>query len=241
MIKNSKELSVQEAATFLKVKTKQVHRLAKGGKLSKKNIAGKTVFIEESVHKHFVNRNQRIPEGYLSITNAAKNTGLKEDIIRSAIDRKELKTTKHRSGLIIEWCSFSDWVRFLVEKNRILLPLEKKEILRGRIMVKNTHGLHTRPCCDLLKLSLKYQNVDTSLTLCSTGTKAHGEKLLELLALRSAYGDWLKYRIEGCLCKNFLLEMRGLFMSFDKYQEKIAERRKYDLEAFDRDIKFLHF
>ena len=236
MIRNSKDFTIEEAAILLNVTKKEVYRLLNEDTLSKNPTLGKIIISWESIHEYLINRHQKIPNGYISIAAAARNTGLGEYVIQCAIDRQELKTMKHRGGLIIEYDSFSKWAKFLTEENKI--PLNLKEFLTGRIMVKNSKGLHTRPCCDLFRLSLRYQCKGTHLILVSGKIKAAGEKLIELLMLRSLYGDWLNYRIEGQLCDHLLFDLRKLFKKFEKYEKEQLDYSRYDSEAIKRDIEF---
>ena len=239
MTKNNNDVSIEEAMGILGVTEKQVKRLLREKILSTTDRPKEIKISRHSIIKHLINRNQRVPEGYISIKAAAKSTGLEESVIHGAIDREELEVKNHRGGLIIEWNSFSEWFGFLAANNRI--PLKREHFLRGRILVKNVRGLHSRPCVDIFKLSQRYQTIDTKLILSLGNRKAHGECLLELVALEAFYRDWVNYEISGIFCGLLLLEMKGLFRNFDKYLKKPISKGKYNLEAFDRDIKFSRY
>ena len=226
----------QEAAKLLGVNKRQINHLIHNKRLSKKLDAGKIKISGKSVSKYSLERNQKLPRGYISMSHAIKNTDLAESVIIGSIDRKELSGTSHRSGMIIETSSFAKWFSFLVSKGRIALR-EQKNKIKGNISVKNILGIHQRPCCDLFNLSLRYQNVNTHFTLSKGDQKAHGEVLLDLVSLNACYKERLTYEIDGEFCEMCLLEMRGLFRDFDKYRKQPIIETEYDLKAIDEDIR----
>ncbi len=237
MTTNSESCSFEETMEILEVTEKHLQRLLREGSLSEIVEFGEQKILRESIYEHLVDRKQRIPKEYISMEQAIKNTGFKESVIRSAIDRKELDATNHRLGIIITLLSFAEWFSFLISKGRIS-PREQKKKINGNISIKNVLGLHQRPCCDLFNLSMRYRNVDTHLLLSKGDQEAHGEELLELVGLNACYKDKLKYKISGSFCEMCSLEMKALFKSFDKYRGQPIIESRYDLKAIDEDIRF---
>ena len=238
MIVNEKYLANNEAAKLLGVSKRQINYLIKDKRLEKKMHEGKRKISGESISKYQIDRNQKIPNGYISMEKGMESTGFKEIVFVCAAYRKELKVENYRSGKIIEFDTFSRWFSFLVSHGRILLSKQKeKQKIEGNILVENIKGLHHRPCCDLYCLSLKYHNVDTHFLLSKDDQKAHGEVLSELVGLDACHKDNLKYEIMGEFCDECLLEMQDLFKNFEKYIRQPIIENTYDLKAIEQDIK----
>lgn len=236
MIVNEKYYSNREAAKLLSVSKRQINYLVKNKRLEEKMHEGKRKILGESISKHFVDRNQKFPKGYISMEKAMESTGFKEIVFSCAAYREELKIENYRSGKIIEFDSFARWFSFLVSHGRILLQKQKQKI-EGNILVENLKGLHHRPCCDLYGLSLKYKNVDTCFLLSKDDQEAHGERLSEIIKLDACHKDNLKYEITGEFCDECLLEMQDMFKNFEKYLKQPIIENTYDLKAIDQDIR----
>lgn len=235
MLKNGNYCNIKTAANELNVTPREIYRVLREGILERKDNYEEIMISLRSLRKYRVNRHQKTPDGYISIKEAADSLGVKECVVQNAIDRKELQTREFRRSLIIELESFWLWVKFLVDSG--VFTLKTNKVLKGSIKIKNSKGLHTRPAGKIYEICKKYFHEGTKLVLKKDGVEACGESLTDLLALKASLGSRLKYRIEGDLCEDLLVEIKNLFNNLDKCDNKPNSEYKYDLMAAARDIR----
>lgn len=240
MIDQNKWYNIQESIVFLKIKEREIYWLFKKKKLVTKKTNGHILISGKSLIKFFIEKHQRIPEGYTSLKDAAYELEFPEDVLRIAIYRKELVAVEYRRGYIIENSSLMRWEKSLLEMDFI----EAKEVpyIEIKIKVKNKKGLHLRPSKEIVKISRKYLRVGVSACIYKDvkndkPLQADSNKLLQILGLRSVYGEYLRVRVSGPFSESFIKELKKKFRNFDKYKNTEIEGCKIDCQAIARDIR----
>lgn len=230
-------LSIKETAELLNITERHVKRLIQNKKLQIKIELGKKMIFLKSINEYLILRSQKIPDGYTSSKEAAKEIDVDEEVIIGAIYRGELEGIEHRSGWIVENQSLVSWDKTLIDED--LVEMEKAPYTETCLKVKNIAGVHVRPSKDLAKLSRKYGAVKTSFYLFRDKQKAvaHPNNILETLSLEAHCGDYLGVHIEGPFQNKLLKELRKVFNSFSKYEKSEIKPCKIDRRAIKIDMK----
>jgi phosphotransferase system HPr (HPr) family protein len=79
-----------------------------------------------------------------------------------------------------------------------------------RVQLVNPRGLHARPCTLIAKAAAAF---DADLTVTAGGESADGRRVLELLTLSAACGDWVELQARGPGAKALLEALESLFRS----------------------------
>lgn len=70
----------------------------------------------------------------------------------------------------------------------------KKSIAKGAFIVRNTKGLHTRPCTEIVKCSSKFKS---EIILSYHGLEASATSLLEILMFAAGKGAKISITAKG--------------------------------------------
>ena len=81
--------------------------------------------------------------------------------------------------------------------------------VRRQLLIRNSQGLHARPCHSIVSAAMNYQ----SQLWFRSGVhdEVNGKSIIQLMTLSASVGTELEVRVRGNDAENLLAEIEGLF------------------------------